>query len=57
MKVKISPRSRSYAVYIYDYDDDGFAERVARIFTKNAAWLQEIYDYRYKKIVVVRHVS
>jgi hypothetical protein len=56
MKVKISPRSRSYAVYIYDYDDDSFAERMVRIFTKNAAWLQEIYVYRYK-IVVVRHVS
>ncbi len=57
MRVKISTRSKSYAVYVYDYDDGGFVERAMRIFTKNAAWLQEIYDGRHKKIVVVRHVG
>ncbi len=57
MRIRISTRSKSYAVYVYDYDDDGFVERAMRIFTKNTAWLQEIYDGRHKKIIVVRHVE
>jgi hypothetical protein len=56
MRVKMSMRSKSYAVYVYDYDD-AFVERAMRIFAKNAAWLQEIYDGKHKKIVVVRHVG
>ncbi len=57
MRVRISPRYKSYVVYVYDYDDDSFVERAMRIFTKNAAWLQEVYDGRHKKIIVVRHVE
>jgi len=57
MRVKISPRSKSYAVYIYGYDDDRFAEEMLDVFVRNAAWIQEVYDGRYKKIVVVRHVG
>jgi DNA gyrase inhibitor GyrI len=58
MKVKISARTGSYAIYIYNGDDDEFAERAMRIFARcNPAWFQEIYDYRYKKIIVLRHVS
>jgi hypothetical protein len=45
-------------VYIYEDDDDGFVERAMRIFAKyDVKWLQEIYDGRYKKIVVLRHVA
>jgi hypothetical protein len=58
MRVKISTRSRSYAIYVCGYDDDEFVERAMRIFSKyDAAWLQEIYDGRYKKIIVLRHVG
>jgi len=57
MKVKISTRTRSYAIYVYGYDDDEFVERALRIFAKHeAAWIQEVYDGRYKKIIVLRHV-
>jgi hypothetical protein len=55
MKVKISARKSSYAVYVYDHDDDEFVERAMRMFA-DAAWHQEIYDGRYKKIIVLRHV-
>jgi len=58
MKVKISARTGSYAIYVYDDDDDKFVERAVNIFTKfGYAWLQEIYDPRYKKIIVLRHVA
>ena len=57
MRVKISARTESYAIYICDYDDDGFVERAMRIFSKyDVKWHQEVYDGRYKKIVVLRHV-
>jgi hypothetical protein len=58
MKVKISRRTTSYAVYIYDYDSDEFVERAINVISRyNYAWLQEVYDGRYKKIVVLRHVA
>jgi hypothetical protein len=58
MKVKISARTGSYAIYVHDYDDDAFVERAVNVLTKfGYAWLQEIYDSRYKKIIVLRHVA
>jgi DNA gyrase inhibitor GyrI len=58
MKVKISARTGSYAIYVHNHDDDKFVERAVNIFTKfSYAWLQEIYDPRYKKIIVMRHVA
>jgi len=57
MKVKISRRTKSYAVYVYSYDDDGFVERALRIFVKQEPpWIQEVYDGRYKKIIVLRYI-
>jgi hypothetical protein len=57
MRVRISARTGSYAIYICDHDDDGFVERAMRIFAKyDAKWYQEIYDSRYRKIIVLRHV-
>jgi len=58
MKVKISIRTKSYAVYVYDYDDDEFVERALRVFVKRPLeWIQEVYDGRYKKIIVLRHAA
>ena len=57
MRVRISTRTGSYAIYVDRGDDDGFVERAMRIFAKNAAWLQEVYDGRHKKIIVLRHVA
>jgi hypothetical protein len=58
MKVKISARTGSYAIYVYDDNDDKLVENVVNMLTKfNYAWLQEIYDSRYKKIVVLRYVA
>ncbi len=58
MRIRFSTRCKSYAVYVYDYDDDDLVKWAMRVFAKNVAWYQEIYDgSRYKKIIVVRHVG
>ena len=57
MRVRISTRTGSYAIYVDRGDDDGFVERAVWVLAKNAAWVQEIHDSRHKKIIVVRHVS
>ncbi len=57
MKVKISTRTGSYAIYVERGDDDEFMERLVNVVTKfNYVWLQEIYDGRFKKIVVLPYV-
>jgi ketopantoate reductase len=58
MRVRISARTGSYAIYVLRDDDDAFVERAMRIFSKyDVKWHQEIYDGRYKKIVVLRRVA
>jgi CRISPR/Cas system-associated endoribonuclease Cas2 len=58
MRVKISTRTKSYAIYVYDYDDDEFVERAIRIFARfEPAWVQEVYDGRHKKIIILRYVA
>jgi len=57
MKVKISPRTNSYAVYVERGDEDELVERlVCMAALGRVKWIQEVYDGRYKKIIVLRHV-
>jgi hypothetical protein len=57
MRVRISARTGSYAIYVLRGDDDAFVERALRVFAKyDARWVQEVYDGRYRKIIVLRHV-
>jgi len=58
MKVKISTRANSYAIYVEKDGEEELAERVTRMLALDGVrWLQEIYDHRYKKIIVLRHVA
>jgi hypothetical protein len=58
MRVKISTRTGSYAIYVDRGDDDELAERAVNVITRfTHAWVQEIYCGGFKKIVVLRHVA
>ncbi len=54
MKVKVSIRSNSYAIYLEKDDDDDLAERAMRVIkVMEPVWFKEVYDGRYKKIIVL----
>jgi hypothetical protein len=54
MKVKVSIRTNSYAIYVEKNDDDELGERAARIIAmREAMWFKEVHDGRYKKIIVI----
>ena len=58
MRVKMSTRTGSYAIYVDRHDSDEFIERAVNVLTVYSyAWLQEIYDPRFRKIVVLRYVA
>ena len=58
MRVKISTKTGSYAIYVDIGDDDELVDRAVNVITRfSCGWVQEIYDPRFKKIVVVRHVA
>jgi len=54
MKVKVSLRTNSYAIYVEKNDDDEVGERAARIIAVGEPpWFKEVYDGRYRKIIVI----
>jgi hypothetical protein len=54
MKVRVSLRTNSYAIYVEKGDDDEVGERAVRVIAMSEPlWFKEVYDGRYKKIVVV----
>jgi hypothetical protein len=54
MKVKVSLRTNSYAIYVEKGDDDEVGERAVRIIAMGEPlWLKEVHDGRYKKIIVI----
>jgi hypothetical protein len=58
MKIKISQRTNSYAIYVERDDEEELAEWAVHMVTQGrAVWLQEIHDSRFKKIIVLRHVA
>jgi hypothetical protein len=54
MKVKVSIRTNSYAIYVERGDGDDLGERAMRVIkVHEPVWFKEVYDGRYKKIIVV----
>jgi hypothetical protein len=54
MKVRVSIRTNSYAIYVEKNDADELGERVMRaVAVHKPLWFKEVYDGRYKKIIVI----
>jgi len=54
MRVRVSIRTNSYAIYLERGDDEELGERVMRVVkVQEPVWFKEVYDARYRKIIVI----
>jgi hypothetical protein len=54
MKVRVSMRTNSYAIYVEKNDVDELGEGVMHaVMVRKPLWFKEVYDGRYKKIIVI----
>ena len=54
MRVRVSIRTNSYAIYLERGDDEELGERAMRVIkVREPVWFKEVYDARYRKIIVI----